>query len=147
LAGSVVRVSAADARPVRQDVLRPGQPVGAVIYHGDDDPDTLHAAVRRRRVVVAVATVLAEPRPDTTEVGAWHLRGMAVRPVYQRHGYGSALVDACLAHVSAHQGSLVWCNARVGALDFYVRHGFRAVGECFYLPGAGDHYRMVRELS
>jgi ribosomal protein S18 acetylase RimI-like enzyme len=139
-------IASPDARKLRRQVLRPGQSEEAVTYAGDEAIDTLHAAVRYGGILAGVATVVAEPPPGSSDVDAWHLRGMAVLPEHQRHGYGSALVAECLSHVRAHGGKLVWCNARVSALGFYQRLGFHAVGQQFHLPGAGDHYLMLCEL-
>jgi ribosomal protein S18 acetylase RimI-like enzyme len=142
----IISVRSWEARPLRQEVLRPGQSVDAVTYTGDDATDTLHAAALDDAGVIGVATVVREAPPDSDQDDAWHLRGMAVLPEHQRRGCGTALVASCLAHVRCHGGTLVWCNARVGAMDFYRLLGFRTVGQRFHLTGAGDHYRMVRTV-
>jgi predicted GNAT family N-acyltransferase len=42
----------------------------------------------------------------------------------------------------------VWAKARDSALDFYLRCGFRVVGEQFMEPASGmPHHLVVRELA
>lgn len=41
---------------------------------------------------------------------------------------------------------VLWCNARVGALGFYLRLGFATIGEEFEIAGIGPHFVMWRDL-
>ena len=42
---------------------------------------------------------------------------------------------------------LFWCNARVPALRFYQRHGWRIVSDQFDIPTAGPHRKLVKRLG
>jgi len=144
----VVRVPAATTYPLRQQVLRPHEPVEALALPGDDDPDTgTFAALTVDGAVVGTATVRPERcpwAPDRTD--AWRLRGMATADRLRGHGIGALVLTAALAHVGMHDGGLVWCNARTGARRFYERAGFVVKGEEFNLPDIGPHVRMWREV-
>jgi GNAT superfamily N-acetyltransferase len=73
------------------------------------------------------------------------LRGMAVDATAQRSGIGSALLEFAEAHLRAVGGTdYRWCNARVRAIPFYERHGWRVVSEEFEIPEVGPHQRMVK---
>ena len=68
----VEAVHAADVRPLRGSVLRPGQPPDELVYPGDDHPDSLHAAVRDAAAggaIVGVATVAPEGHPADLRPG------------------------------------------------------------------------------
>jgi GNAT superfamily N-acetyltransferase len=140
------RVAAADTRPLRQRILRPQQRAEQLVYPHDDDGGTLHVAAFVGDDLVGTATVHAEAAPDGSAANAWRLRGMATTPEMRRKGCGAALVRACLAHVAANGGDLVWCNARTSASAFYAALGFVAQGGEFELPGIGPHYVMMKRV-
>lgn len=139
-------IAATDTRPLRQHVLRPHQAPEALVYPGDDAPDTLHVGAYLDGQQVGVASVLREAPPGESDPAAWRLRGMAVLPGLQGAGRGRALLEACLAHARARGGALLWCYARTSAAGFYARLGFAAQGAEFELPGIGPHLVMSRRL-
>jgi GNAT superfamily N-acetyltransferase len=72
---------------------------------------------------------------------------MATEPSARRRGVGAALLEACVDHVVAEAPGELWANARLGALDFYVRAGFDVVSDRFDIPGIGPHVVVRRLLS
>lgn len=119
-----------------------------VVYPGDDDSDTLHLGVYQGARLVGVASLYREPPPDSLRTTtAWRLRGMAVDPGLRGHGYGAALLRACLEYAVQQGGTLAWCNARSTASGFYRSLGFSQKGDAFELPGIGLHYFMWRGLE
>jgi GNAT superfamily N-acetyltransferase len=139
-------ITAAEARPVRQAVLRPDQPPETTVYPGDDAPGAWHVGAFVEGALLGIASVYIEAPAGTQDPCAYRLRGMAVLPGHQGRGYGRALVQACLRHVRAHGGHTLWCNGRVSALGFYQALGFEPVGEVFDLPYSGAHYRLVKRV-
>lgn len=135
-----------ETRPLRQLVLRPHQKAEDLVYPGDDNDDTRHFGAFAGDRLMGVASLYHEPTSGSSESGTYRLRGMAVVPEMQRLGYGSRLLDACVASVKEKGGHLIWCNARVGAVPFYRRHQFETEGDSFDLPGIGPHFLMKREV-
>ena len=41
---------------------------------------------------------------------------------------------------------MVWCNARLVAVNFYKSVGFKITGELFGIEGIGPHYYMYKEI-
>jgi GNAT superfamily N-acetyltransferase len=146
---TVERVSAADTYPLRQRVLRPGQPPGAARFARDDDPSTASFAARTADgEVVATAVVYPEPCPWLPDrPRAWRLRGMATAPDRRGRGIGTQVLRAALAHVAAGGGELVWCNARDPARRLYERAGFRPHGAPWDDPEIGPHIAMWLDLE
>jgi predicted GNAT family N-acyltransferase len=132
-------VTAAETRPLRKEVLRPHQRLDEVGFAGDGVEGAAHFGAFVNGEMVATATV----HPDE---GGWRLRGMATRDGFRGRGLGGALVEACIAHAQASGGTMMWCNARLKAADFYRRYGFEARGEVFELPQIGPHLYMWRAL-
>lgn len=144
------QVPAAATRPLRLDVLRPGQPPESAVYPGDDDPQTVHfvaeAGGEAEGQTVGIASLYAEARAGGPSPG-WRLRGMATARHARGTGAGGALVQACVDHVADRGGGELWCNARVSASGFYLRHGFDVVGERFEIEGIGPHEVMRRAVA
>lgn len=142
----VVRpVPAPEVRPLRQAVLRPGQPPDASLYPGDDNPLTVHLGAYLDGRLVGIASVYAELRPGApAREPAWRLRGMASAADARGQGVGRALLEASVDHVAASGGGELWCNARTPAAGFYAAAGFDVVSEPFDIPGIGPHVVMRR---
>ncbi|MET0293087.1 MAG: GNAT family N-acetyltransferase [Steroidobacteraceae bacterium] len=143
----IARVTAAEVRPLRSEVLRPGTPPEKLVYDGDDAADALHVGARSADgVIQGIASLCRESAPGRSET-AWRLRGMATRPERRGTGLGRRLLQACFRHVRSEGGALLWCNARVGAVGFYERLGLKREGEVFDVPDVGPHYVMSRWLA
>lgn len=139
--------------PLRMAVLRQGLGREASIFPGDDDRDTRHLGAFVDEKLVGIASLYrAElpPRmaPENAEnEQAWQLRGMAVDPDAQGRGYGKVILKACVDHVARRGGTLLWCNARMTALEFYRSLKFQTRGDEFIIPTAGPHMVMFRRLE
>jgi GNAT superfamily N-acetyltransferase len=135
-----------ETRPLRQLVLRPDQKAEDLVYPGDDTPETYHAGVFIAGRLVSIATVYREAKPGEDSQNSWRLRGMATLPVYQGKGYGGALLTNCTEYIKSQGGSLLWCNAREKAVNFYKKSGFAIISDIFDIPGIGPHYVMEKQL-
>ncbi len=140
-------IRAADTRPLRQAVLRPGQPAERNVYPYDDSGLDFHAGAFENDLLVGVASIFHESPPGEENAGAWRLRGMAVLPEKQRHGYGRALLKTCLDHIAAGGGTKLWCNAFIDAVPFYEANGLQIEGEPFELPDGRLYCRMWAAIN
>ncbi len=150
-------ISAADTRPLRSAVLRPGQPPESLVYPGDDAPGSFHAGAFLDGEVVGIATVYPEPMPLAPDPSAgsgqavdastaFRLRGMATRADLQGQGIGRITLLRCIEHVRDHGADVLWCNARTGALSFYTGLGFETLGDEFEIAGIGPHFVMWADV-
>ena len=119
------RVSAEDCYVLRESILRPGQPIENWTFEADDDPRTIHLAMKDGEDIVAIVSLL----PEVKEGCPWRLRGMAVKEQLQGHGTGQQLLVALLAMVEDG----VWCTARKEVQDFYLNNGFEIFGDEFVM--------------
>jgi GNAT superfamily N-acetyltransferase len=131
--------------PLRLRVLRPGQPASSVDHDYDYWPDTFHVgAFTADGEVAACATFYPEPSPDGR--AGWRLRAMATAPEVRGAGFGAAALRFGIDEIRRRGGSLLWCNARSGAVWFYERIGLHRVGEEFEIAPIGPHYVMEMDL-
>lgn len=140
----LARIAAlAEILPLRHAVLRPGRPLAAAAFAGDDSPEAVHVgAFLPSGAVVGCASLLVEPLEGRP---ARRLRGMATRADLRRRGVGRrvlALAEAC-AWTGA-EPPLLWCHARLEAVPFYRRHGWEVVAPPFDIPAVGPHHTMVK---
>src|SRR5204862_2072933 len=131
-----------DIVDLRHAVLREGLPKDAAIFEGDEAATTLHFAAFADGKCVGCATFHFnswEGKP------AWQLRGMATDPAFRSCGIGTELLK--LAEETVRQKSptrQLWCNARTPALNFYKKQGWQPLGEEFFIPTAGPHFKMTK---
>ena len=143
---AVRRVTVLEARTVRHQVLRPGEPFSALMYEGDAASDSAHFASFEGVRMVAVASAVRRPPPGSLDARSWCLCGVATLGGVRGRGHGRQLVSAVIDHAVCHGGRLVWCSARVGAVRFYQRCGFRPDPGT---PGGPEdrHLQMSRLLA
>jgi GNAT superfamily N-acetyltransferase len=143
----VCLVPASATYPLRQRVLRPHQELAEMPLPGDESPDAGHFAAVADGEVVGTASVLREPPPWAPDGRDWwRLRGMATEETRRNQGVGTLLVAAVIGHVRDRGGRILWCNARVPALEFYRRAGFATRGESWVEPHIGPHIAMARAV-
>lgn len=127
---------------LRHAMLRAGFPIESARFDGDDDPRTRHFAAVDHDAVVGCASFM---RVDYDGQPAWQLRGMAVARDRQRQGIGARLL--AFAEADCSDPPTLWCNARIEAVAFYERHGWRTASDLFDIPTVGPHRRMVKEVA
>ena len=119
--------------PVRTEVFVVEQGVPAEIERDAFDAVCRHAIARDAGGrVVATGRLL----PDG------HIGRMAVRRAARGAGVGGAVLQALIAEAARRGLREVALAAQTHALDFYLRHGFEAVGEVFM--EAGIPHRAMR---
>lgn len=138
-------IAVADARPLRQRILRPGLPEAQSVYPDDEADTSVHVGIRVDGTLVSVSSFFVESTPGS-ERAAVRIRGMATLPEFRGRGYGRDLVEFGLSHTPLQDYAEAWCNARLTAAGYYQKLGFRPVGEQFELPGIGPHVVMVRAI-
>jgi len=61
----------------------------------------------------------------------YQFRKFAVEPIYQHKGIGSKMLEYVTNFVKDEGGKRLWCNARLSAVPFYLKHGFSNTGNLF----------------
>ena len=142
----VKKVDAEKIRSLRHSELRKGQDFSTTSYLKDYEIDTFHMACIVDDKIVTCATFYPEKSIKIKSDNAYRLRGMATDSNFQRKGYARNLMNESFKELKKRDCDMVWCNARLVAVDFYKSVGFKITGELFDIEGIGPHYYMYKEI-
>jgi GNAT superfamily N-acetyltransferase len=138
-------------RDLRYLVLR--EPLGMsfeeTLFAGDESPSTQHWIAYAKDRPIGCLTLLIPDAADSVSDRVpfrVQLRGMAVLQGTQGQGVGSHML-AEVHRTAIHHGWHLWCNARQAAVPFYVKNGWRVLGQPFDIPKIGPHFAMHWEPS
>ena len=140
------KVDAEKVRPLRHSELRKGQDFSTTSYLEDYEVDTFHMACIVDENIVTCATFYPEKSIKIKSDNAYRLRGMATDSNFQRKGYATDLMNESFKELKNRDCDMVWCNARLVAVDFYKSVGFNIIGEIFDIEAIGPHYYMYKEI-
>jgi GNAT superfamily N-acetyltransferase len=132
---------------IRHIVLRAGLPRDSCYWQTDRLPGVFHLGGWIGDRMTGTATFQPEEDPSYPGVQAYRLRGMAVLEEARNKGVGTLILLAGEDRVAQMGIADIWCDARIGAVGFYLRHGWTKHGEEFDIPTAGLHYRMRKKLK
>ena len=140
------KVDAEKIRPLRHSELRKGQDFSTTSYLKDYEDGTFHMACIVGDEIVTCATFYPEKSIKINSDNPYRLRGMATDSNFQRKGYASVLMEESFKELKKRDCDMVWCNARLVAVDFYKSVGFKIIGELFDIESIGPHYYMYKEI-
>lgn len=143
---NIRKVDAEIIRPLRHSELRKGQDFSTTSYLKDYELDTFHMACVVDDKTVTCATFYPEKSNKIKSQNAYRLRGLATDSRFKRKGYASNLMEESFKKLINRDCDMLWCNARLVAVDFYKSIGFKITGELFDIEGIGPHYYMYKEI-
>jgi predicted GNAT family N-acyltransferase len=74
------------------------------------------------------------------------IRSMAVRTDLQGKGVGKKIIDYIEAKAIELKLKTIILDARINAVEFYERSGYKVIGESYLLFGIIPHFRMEKKL-
>ena len=143
---NITKVDADKVRTLRHSELRKGQDFSTTSYIEDYEAGTFHMACIVDEKIVTCASYYPEKSIKIKSKRGYRLRGMATDSNFQRKGYASDLMQESFKELKKRDCDMVWCNARLIAVDFYTSVGFKIIGDLFDIEGIGPHYYMYKEL-
>ncbi len=132
--------------PLRIEILRNGIPEN---YHfvGDKHKETIHLGAFLDNKCIGIVTLIPNSHKTFPNVSTYQLRGMAVDKSLQKQGIGKLLIDASFRFLKeGRKYEILWCNARIIAVEFYKKMGFSIKGNKFQIPKVGSHFLMYKVL-
>lgn len=140
---SIVCIDAEDTYDLRRRVLRIGTASSSVDFPEDDLADTIHLGVEVGGDLVAISTWINRRWRHDLSSNAIQLRGMATEPAMRGTGIGLLLLRAGLERARSGGADIVWANARITALAFYVGRGFATHGSQFATAETGIAHQEI----
>ena len=139
-------VAAKDIRPLRNLVLRPNLPIETTYYDLDNDIETFHLASIMDNIIISIGTFYPENDIELQTKNGYRLRGMATHPKFRRKSAATKLMKESFVLLKEKKCDVLWCNARLVAVEFYKSLGFKITGKIFDIPSIGPHYKMYRSV-
>ncbi|MBD0832405.1 GNAT family N-acetyltransferase [Aestuariibaculum sediminum] len=139
-------INASETIAVRHPVLRPGRPVETCHFDGDDQTTTFHFGIYNNNTLVGVVSYFKNNCKLLSNEEQYQLRGMAVLEPFQGKGLGKLLVEHGNTFLKNLETTVVWCNAREIALNFYKKNNFKIIGAPFEIKDIGLHHIMYKPL-
>lgn len=140
----IKEISAQETFPIRLEVLRKNIPL-PYEFNGDFDSDTIHLGAFKDNTLVAVSSFMKAGNKNF-EGNQYQLRGMATLTDHQGVGAGKLMLQKAVQILKEKNIAILWCNARIAAVEFYEKQGFHTFGESFDIQYVGEHYVMFKEL-
>ena len=139
-------VAAKDIRPLRNLVLRPNLPIETTYYDLDNDIKTFHLASIMDNTIISIGTFYPENDIELQTKNGYRLRGMATHPKFRRKSAATKLMKESFVLLKEKKCDVLWCNARLVAVEFYKSLGFKITGKIFDIPSIGPHYKMYKSV-
>jgi len=121
---------------LRREILYPEQTASEMQMN--EDNDGYHFGVFQNNYIVAIISLFK--RDDS-----WQFRKFAVQASVQGKGIGGKLLQYITDFVINEGGTKLWCNARLTAIPFYLKHDFVQKGEHFSKNGF-DYEILEKDL-
>lgn len=138
-------IATKDTYQIRKEELRRNVSLSHKMA-GDDNDGTLHLGLFHEGNLIGIASFMKAPLLESEGL-QYQLRGMAITSALQGKGYGKELLLEAERRLADLGVEVLWCNARIVALDFYRKLGYRVIGPGFEIPEIGQHFRMFKRLG
>ncbi|MFB9110455.1 GNAT family N-acetyltransferase [Flavobacterium gyeonganense] len=142
----IKEISSQETFILRHPVLRKGKPIETCIFEGDDLQTTHHFGLFDNSDLIGIISLFFKTNPIFAENLQAQIRGMAIAQAHQKKGYGESLFKHCEAYCISNEFHLIWFNARVAAVGFYKKMGYKVKGNSFEIPDVGKHYLMYKKI-
>ena len=141
----IKKIAAAETYSVRLPVLRKGKPMESCRFDGDDLETTQHFGFYLDRKLVGIISLFRNNSSSFSEKNQCQIRGMAVLEYHRKKDFGKALIIHSEKECKDDEVDLIWFNARMEAIGFYEKMGYRKKGIPFDIPDVGEHIVMFKK--
>lgn len=142
----IKKVNASNIRRTRHRNLRQGKPYSTTSYKRDEEKNTFHLACILNKEIISCATFYPENNNFFPNQKAYRLRGMATDNKYRNRGIGKKIMLQAFEEIKKKEGTLLWCNSRLVAVEFYKKLGLKIIGNQFDISEIGPHYLMYKKI-
>ena len=129
-------IQASETWDLRHRVMAPNRPFDSIKLPKDEEG--IHFGLFREEKIISVISLFIEN--DVAQ-----FRKFATEISEQGKGYGSILLKHIIEESIKNNVKNLWCNARMTALGFYEKFGFKAVSEIWKDNGI-EYVKMEKTL-
>lgn len=121
---------------LRQHVLYPESKLYEMEM--EEDNHGYHFAAFKDNYIIAVVSLFNKDND-------WQFRKFAVDETMQNMGIGRSVLQHITDFAIISGGTRLWCNARLSAINFYLKSGFSHTGN-FFSKNGFDYEILEKEL-
>ena len=130
----IKNIQASETWDLRHRVMAPNRPFDSIKLPKDEEG--LHFGLFEEEKLISVISLFIEN--DTAQ-----FRKFATEISEQNKGYGSILLAHIIEESNKNNIKNLWCNARITALGFYEKFGFKAISET-WMGNEIEYVKMER---
>ena len=131
---TIKNIQASETWDLRHRVMAPNRPFDSIKLPKDEEG--LHFGLFEEEKLISVISLFIEN--DTAQ-----FRKFATEISEQNKGYGSILLAHIIEESNKNNIKNLWCNARITALGFYEKFGFKAISET-WMGNEIEYVKMER---
>jgi len=140
----VHKVQASDTLVLRKKILRPQFTLEQCNYPGDSDISTYHLGCIISNDLSGIVSIYKRSNEDICSGIGYQIRAMATCDKVRGQGVGLKLLNEAENIAFGLDADYMWANARSTAIGFYVKAGYKIIGQEFYIEGVGAHFIVFR---
>ena len=141
---SIKFISSKDCFELRKKVLWPHKKLNQCSIDIDNHPDSFHLGAFCGDRLVSMGSFFKQENKLFNNQLQYRLRAMATDNNYRNIGSGSKLIKKSFEILKKKKIEILWCDARLIAVDFYKKNGFKISSNIFEIPIIGPHYVMKK---
>lgn len=143
----IKKVKSEDLYLLRNKVLRNNKGIQYCKFEGDENESTAHFAAFKENLIIGGVSLIKNNTNKIKSLSNIQLRGMAVYKIYQKNKIGSLLLKKVESFCININIDFIWMNARLEAIEFYLKQGYVKTKKSFNIEGVGKHYFLYKKLK
>ncbi len=143
----IKKVKSEDLYSLRNKVLRNNKGIQYCKFEGDENESTVHFAAFKENLIIGGVSLIKNNTNKIKSLSIIQLRGMAVYKIYQKNKIGSLLLKKVESFCININIDFIWMNARLEAIEFYLKQGYVKTKKSFNIEGVGKHYFLYKKLK
>ena len=143
----IKKVKSEDLYSLRNKVLRNNKGIQYCKLEGDENERTAHFAAFKENLIIGGVSLIKNNTNKIKSLSNIQLRGMAVYKIYQKNKIGSLLLKKVESFCININIDFIWMNARLEAIEFYLKQGYVKTKKSFNIEGVGKHYFLYKKLK
>tara|TARA_E500000178_G_scaffold313483_1_gene330919 strand:+ start:2907 stop:3344 length:438 start_codon:yes stop_codon:yes gene_type:complete len=137
-------ISSVDCYELRNKVLWPHKKFNQCYIDMDNHPDSFHLGAFCEDRLVSIGSFLKQENKLFNNQLQYRLRAMATDYNFRNIGSATKLIKKSFEILKKKKIEILWCDARLIAVDFYKKNGFNISSNIFEIPIIGPHYVMKK---